>query len=429
MELDLNEEPLDQTPTSVIEFDSILNELESTHGHIEDRIRHLEAVTSRARQRQRWRRGGRDSVRISNIVPDMMMMTPNAQDESRMPLEDVERTTDNRKKGKRNSAHLVAKALGMDPYIDNEASESRTGNFFECYICLDTAKDPILTCCGHLFCWPCFYQVSCAYKNVRECPVCKGEVSETGIIPIYGNEDDSSNSKSKLKEAGLTVPPRPQACRIEGFRQKLISRGTSSSTVQDIRWFNNNTGVTITDGTRHLVNQSRHSQSQELPRMETEDGQLNRSHQLSRLLVEGAASFSSLSSALNSAMDSAERLVGDLEAYIHPQQPQPGGRIRQQLDPSSHLSILPPPLTGANVPWSHTPDVAATNSAASTSISPPGMNDNVTAVINSGIQTTDSSVQISSMEPSSSSSRTVVLGLPDIYNRVSNGRRRRRVRR
>lgn len=30
---------------------------------------------------------------------------------------------------------------------------------FECAICLDVAKEPIVTKCGHLFCWPCIYSV------------------------------------------------------------------------------------------------------------------------------------------------------------------------------------------------------------------------------------------------------------------------------
>ncbi|XP_054816509.1 uncharacterized protein LOC129316224 [Prosopis cineraria] len=456
MELDLNEEPLDQTPTSVIGFDSILDELESTHDHIEERIRQLEAVTLRARQRQRWRRG-HDSVQINNIVADMMMV-PSAQDEHRMPQEYggiavqeqtvvlaeltrtnaqnegrlaseeagavQERTVNNRKTGKRNSSHLVAQALGMDPYIDETVST--TGNFFDCNICLDMARDPILTCCGHLFCWPCFYQVSFDYSNVRECPVCKGEVAETGIIPIYGSKNNSSNHELELKESGFTVPPRPQAPRIESLRQQLISRGASSSTIQELRRF---IGAAATDRTRFSVNQPHHSQPQALHGMETRVRQPNRSRLLSRLLVEGAASFSSLSSALNSAMDSAERLVGDLEAYIHPQQPQPIGSSRELLHPLPHNRDSPSSIAATNQSGRLIPDVAASNSAANASLSPLHMNNDATAVIDSGIQTTDSSVQISSTEPSSSSSRTVVTGLPDLYNRVSNGRRRRRLRR
>jgi len=48
---------------------------------------------------------------------------------------------------------------------------------------LDKARDPVL-----------------AYSNARECPVCKGEVTETGIIPIYGNSSADGSCESGLKD-------------------------------------------------------------------------------------------------------------------------------------------------------------------------------------------------------------------------------------
>ncbi|XP_061358581.1 uncharacterized protein LOC133302775 isoform X2 [Gastrolobium bilobum] len=98
MELDLNEEPWDPTH-SVVEFDSILDELESANGDIHDRIRHLEAVISRARQRQRW--------------PTGEATANNAQDEEGMEHQEVEEgIVESGKVGKGKGSDLIAKALG-----------------------------------------------------------------------------------------------------------------------------------------------------------------------------------------------------------------------------------------------------------------------------------------------------------------------------
>ena len=52
-------------------------------------------------------------------------------------------------------------------------------------VCLDTASEPVITFCGHLYCWSCLY----LWMKAREgsgalCPLCKLPVSEDRIIPL-----------------------------------------------------------------------------------------------------------------------------------------------------------------------------------------------------------------------------------------------------
>ena len=56
---------------------------------------------------------------------------------------------------------------------------------FECNICLDLAKDPIVTLCGHLFCRPCLYDWLQNYSTYQECPACKAVVKEETLISLY----------------------------------------------------------------------------------------------------------------------------------------------------------------------------------------------------------------------------------------------------
>lgn len=83
----------------------------------------------------------------------------------------------------------------------------------ECKICLDTVKDPVVSMCGHLFCWPCLHQWlyttdnSDSQNNItKTCPVCRSAISRDETIPIYGS--DGVDPRDKL-------PPRPSGHRTE----------------------------------------------------------------------------------------------------------------------------------------------------------------------------------------------------------------------
>ncbi|XP_047059498.1 uncharacterized protein LOC124666195 [Lolium rigidum] len=95
---------------------------------------------------------------------------------------------------------------------------------FECNICFEMAGEPVVTSCGHLFCWPCLYQWLNVYSNHKECPVCKGEVTEANITPIYGRGNSSSDAEKAVEEGkqpGPAIPPRPHGNRLESFRQQF----------------------------------------------------------------------------------------------------------------------------------------------------------------------------------------------------------------
>lgn len=86
---------------------------------------------------------------------------------------------------------------------------------FSCNICLEGVKDrdPVVTQCGHLYCWPCLYRWLHARHGDGTCPVCKANVSQENVIPIFirGSTTDP-RSKPNTTE---NIPSRPQAHRPE----------------------------------------------------------------------------------------------------------------------------------------------------------------------------------------------------------------------
>lgn len=109
-------------------------------------------------------------------------------------------------------------------------SNGNEGGFFDCNICLDMASEPVVTCCGHLFCWPCLYRWLHIHSDVKECPICKGEMTTKSVTPIYGRGNPSRVVEEDLS---LKIPNRPQAKRVESWRQ-TIQRTTFTMPMEEM---------------------------------------------------------------------------------------------------------------------------------------------------------------------------------------------------
>ncbi|KAI7747341.1 hypothetical protein M8C21_019369, partial [Ambrosia artemisiifolia] len=93
-------------------------------------------------------------------------------------------------------------------------SNSGDASDFECNICFDLAQDPIVTLCGHLFCWPCLYKWLHLHSHSQECPVCKAQIEEEKLVPLYGRGKDSTHRRSR-PDPSDEIPHRPTGQRPE----------------------------------------------------------------------------------------------------------------------------------------------------------------------------------------------------------------------
>lgn len=86
--------------------------------------------------------------------------------------------------------------------INNKSNEISD---YECSICLDTAKEPVVSKCGHLFCWPCIYSWNQLKKT---CPNCNNFLeNEKDFVPIYNKNQNKSNTNR------FKIPERPKGER------------------------------------------------------------------------------------------------------------------------------------------------------------------------------------------------------------------------
>ncbi|XP_024922172.1 uncharacterized protein LOC107432316 isoform X2 [Ziziphus jujuba] len=180
-----------------------------------------EAVRSaRARQRWRWRQ-----VQISpdpqNISMELNQVMVNSGNANTLQAGEGSVATGER------SNELPKTCENSNGILEEETSENKDdiekgtgsdGSFFDCNICLDLAREPVVTCCGHLFCWPCLYRWIHVHSDAKECPVCKGEVTLKNVTPIYGRGKHMSEPD---EDSSLKIPVRPQARRVESVRQTI----------------------------------------------------------------------------------------------------------------------------------------------------------------------------------------------------------------
>lgn len=136
------------------------------------------------------------------------------------------------------------------------SSEDSQPTDFDCNICLETVQDPVVTFCGHLYCWPCIYkwlEVQGASSETEEpqpqqCPVCKAQVCRSTLVPLYGRGRTSSKpskSKEQAKHLGIVIPRRPPVCSFDSPRTPGTPsyNPTYSSQVQPTAHHPNHLGV------------------------------------------------------------------------------------------------------------------------------------------------------------------------------------------
>ncbi|KAJ1824996.1 hypothetical protein GGH91_001098 [Coemansia sp. RSA 2671] len=113
-------------------------------------------------------------------------------------------------KGKEPASSSKQEASAKDGRAEDKLAARSVdgGDEFSCNICFDTATDPVLTICGHLFCWSCLVQW---LERSATCPVCKAGCDKDKVIPVYGRgreeKDPRHNPNLPNRPAGQRPPP------------------------------------------------------------------------------------------------------------------------------------------------------------------------------------------------------------------------------
>ncbi len=105
----------------------------------------------------------------------------------------------------------ITKSNEHKPPGENSDSDSA----FVCNVCLEPVKnrDPVVTQCGHLYCWPCLFRWLNTHHTT--CPVCKAGVTKENVIPIFIKGTVEDPRKKTSVENQEQIPNRPLGHRPE----------------------------------------------------------------------------------------------------------------------------------------------------------------------------------------------------------------------
>ncbi|KAH9410639.1 hypothetical protein HK407_12g17700 [Ordospora pajunii] len=99
-----------------------------------------------------------------------------------------------------NEYHEMGSSHGMHGDLDAESGVQYEAGQYACSICYLSPEDPVVTFCGHLYCWGCIYAWSQSVGGCRLCPVCRSKMSIEEVIPVL--------SVSSKRRCGR-IPPKP----------------------------------------------------------------------------------------------------------------------------------------------------------------------------------------------------------------------------
>ena len=87
--------------------------------------------------------------------------------------------------------------------------EKTSSEILSCIICLTSpATDPVVTQCGHIFCWECIknWVNKC---NKMFCPTCKNGIDIEKVISLYSGSSKSTDKPKNQRIEAKANPNRP----------------------------------------------------------------------------------------------------------------------------------------------------------------------------------------------------------------------------
>ena len=100
---------------------------------------------------------------------------------------------------------------------------------WKCAICNEKLKSPVVTTCGHAFCWRCLNEYM---KNNIKCPLCQTKFEKSSFTAIFGHGIEDPNIED--------LPPPPKQDEMDYEPPKPNDNNNFQEQPYQRPWNNNN---------------------------------------------------------------------------------------------------------------------------------------------------------------------------------------------
>ncbi|OVA19871.1 SNF2-related [Macleaya cordata] len=188
----------------------------------EDRVKYDLKEEDSQRAVQTYLRLGRAAAQYSTIFAIIQRLRQMCNDLASCPSEAL-------------ASHNIEDVSKNPELLRKMVSELRDGDYSDCPVCYSPLSDPIITCCGHIFCKNCILKaLNRAYPCYPSCPLCRRRISKSDLFSAPPEEEPCDDDGNKTANRGSSGSTAYYSSKVSALLKLLVASRNENPAVKSV---------------------------------------------------------------------------------------------------------------------------------------------------------------------------------------------------